>query len=115
MTRVDDDFKVVVQLLRHIPAKLGGHWAVDEGIMTRDPEVNFISRIQHPDFRALGRSPPFVGLSLAEIGDRGCLQPDEIVERSVHPGRALDSHGLGNALRERCVSLCSGLCLLPKH
>ena len=81
--------------------------------MTRNTEVDFISRIQHPDFRALGRSLPFVGFSLAEISDRGCLLPDGIVESSVHPGRAFDSNSLDNSLRQLCVGRCRSSAFCP--
>ncbi len=115
MTRVDDDLKIVIQLLCHIPAKLGGDLAVCEGIVTRNAKVDFISRIQHSDFGALRGSLSFVGLSLAEVSNRGCEQPDGIVEGCVHARCAIDSDGLCSSLRDRCSDSCSRLCLLSPH
>jgi hypothetical protein len=80
-----------------------------------DSKVDFIPRVQHPDFGSLGRRLPFVGLSLPEIGNCGGLLPRRIVERSVHAWRMIDADGLGNPLCGLCAVCRRGPRLLPEH
>ena len=64
VSRVDEDFEIVIQLLADVAPQLGGDDRLGIGIEAGDAEIHFVLCVEDTDFRFFSRRLPFIGLSL---------------------------------------------------
>ena len=115
MPRIDDDFKVVVQLLAHVASQLSSDRPLTVGIAASDPEIDLIMGVDDTHFCGLGGRLAFVGLALAKVGDGSGLQPEWVVQSPVDSGSVSnpDRRRSPNK-RRRKASRWLGLRLTPR-
>ena len=100
MPGINHDLKVVVELLRHIAARLIREDSARHELVAGNSEVDCAVGIKNPDFCVLGSMLPLVGFLLSEVGNWSCLLPDWIVKGAIqlwwrfNPNRPGNSQGL---------------------
>src|SRR5580692_5514302 len=114
---IDHNLKVVIKFLSHVPAQLTCHNSVSDRIPANNPEVDFVTSVENPDFCCLGCGLPLVGFFLPKVCNRNSFLPDRIVECTVQFGRTFDRDGLSNSqslIRDRLAGgfcrLCQSVC-----
>ena len=101
---VDQDFKIVVKVLRQVPTKLGRHYSGRIRILAENAKVDCMAGVKNPNFRLLGGHLTLVGLALPEVPDGRGRVPEWISQRAVQHRGALDSSRLSNFAVRLCQS-----------
>jgi hypothetical protein len=83
VSRINDDFEIVVQFLAHIAAKFGRDDPLRIGIEARDAKVDRVLGVNDPNFGLFRRWLPLKGLALRKVVDWNRLLPKGIVKGSV--------------------------------
>jgi hypothetical protein len=75
MGGVNDDFKVVVQLLGNIAPKFRGYYLFWLRVETGNAEVDLVFRVENANFGLFRRRLSLEWFPLQEVGDRRGLSP----------------------------------------
>src|SRR5262249_32337056 len=91
---VNDDFKIVIQLLSDVAAQLRGSDAARIRRGASDCKIDFAARVENADFCELRGGPAFERFALSEIGDCLGLLPKRIIQGPIHLGWAVHTNRL---------------------
>jgi hypothetical protein len=83
VVRIDQNFKVVIQILTHVAAEFRRHNSRCLRVVTTDAEVNRVPRVENAHFCSLGSQLVLEWLLLTKIGDRFGIQPEGIIQSAV--------------------------------
>ena len=83
MGRVNDDLKVIIQLLTDITPQFGRDDPLRIRVEARNAEIDFMLAVENADFGFFSRGLPLKGFPLQKVVNRTGLLPDGIVECSV--------------------------------
>src|SRR5207245_10846429 len=86
VSRVDDDFEVVVQFLTDVPPQFSGDNPLGMGIEAGNAEIEFMLGVENADFGFVCGRLPLKRLSLPKCGDGGGLLLQEAVKFAVEMG-----------------------------
>ena len=76
---IDQNFEIVIKILRQVTAQFCRHDALGLGIVTDDPEIHLVSRIQNSNLCFFRGRAAFIGLPLAKVTDRIGQLPQGVI------------------------------------